>query len=106
MRRVTGTLCRWILHVVNFLPRMTLMDTNSGGNMKSGDTVKWVVTRKAGKGFRMSQLEGVIVEIDNDIATVKQRNGHKKEIHITRLRPFNVPGELTELLFGGEDASA
>ena len=74
--------------------------------MKSGDQVKWVITRKVGKGFRMSQLEGQIVEIDNDIATVKQRNGHKKQIHIGNLRLLNEKGELTEIIEGAADASA
>ena len=74
--------------------------------MKSGDQVKWVVTRKVGKGYRMSQREGAIVEIDNDIAIVKHRNGHKKQIHIGNLRLLNEKGELTEIIEGAADASA
>ncbi len=74
--------------------------------MKPGDQVKWVVTRKVGKGFRMSQHEGQIVEVDNGTATVKLRNGQKKQIHVSRLRLLSEKGELTEFLEGAPDASA
>lgn len=67
--------------------------------LQIGDPVKWVVQRDKGRTIQMKQLEGTLLAIDDEVATVKLKNGHKHRLRLEILRhATNEPGLLTEFL--------
>jgi hypothetical protein len=74
--------------------------------MKPGDKVTFTITKKSGKGFRLSSKEGVIESLnpDGDYATIKYLNGRKTIMPLSRLRVAGKITELTEAFLRSEEA--
>lgn len=69
--------------------------------MNVGDEVSWVKINKKGRQISMRHLEGEIVAIHGNIATVKYgQNGlyNKAQVALNDLRPANEKGQLTEFV--------
>jgi len=65
-----------------------------------GDKVSYVRVCRSGNNYRFSAREGVITEINGQVATVKARNGHTIDLALSKLTPLGQPNELTRMLLG------
>ncbi|BBN53315.1 hypothetical protein TRE132_14400 [Pseudomonas chlororaphis subsp. aurantiaca] len=68
---------------------------------KVGDEVSYVTLKAEGKGYRFSAREGVVVEIDGEVATVRAGNGRIIPLPLNKLTPDGQPNALTRALTGG-----
>ncbi|MCM2317976.1 MAG: hypothetical protein NDI93_01445 [Pseudomonas sp.] len=65
-----------------------------------GDKVSYVKVSSSGTGFRFSARDGVITELNDQVATVRARNGRTTTMHIKELTPVGQPNALTRALMG------
>ena len=66
-----------------------------------GDKVSYVKVSSSGNNYRYSAREGVITEINGQVAHVKLRNGHTSTLALSKLTPAGQPNALTRMLMGG-----
>lgn len=66
-----------------------------------GDKVSYVKVSSSGNNYRFSAREGVISEIEGQVATVKARNGRTTTQPLSKLTPLGQPNALTRALMGG-----
>ncbi len=74
--------------------------------MKVGDAVTWTRRRRAGNTITLTSMEGKIVSIDGDVATVKPNRGKAVAVRLSGLRPASETPQLTEMVVGKRDAEA
>lgn len=67
---------------------------------KVGDAVTFTVTTSRGNSIRMSVKEAKIVELLNQTAIVKCRNGRTEIVLLSDLTPDGQPNALTRALMG------
>ncbi|AZD34635.1 hypothetical protein C4K22_1882 [Pseudomonas chlororaphis subsp. aurantiaca] len=68
---------------------------------KVGDKVSYVTLKAEGSGYSFSARNGVIVEIDGQVATVRPGNGRTITLPLKKLTPDGQPNALTRALIGG-----
>lgn len=65
-----------------------------------GDRVNYVQITAVGCDYRFSAREGVITEIDGQVATVRAGNGRHITQPLDKLTPEGQPNALTRMLTG------
>ena len=67
--------------------------------MNVGDKVHWTKISKSRLTITMRHVEGEIVAIDGNVATVKHgRNNRRDTVNLADLRPMASKGQLTEFV--------
>lgn len=66
--------------------------------MQIGDKVHWTKTSARGRQISMQRIDGVIVALTNDVATVKRASGLHTNIHVDSLRLDGEPGKIEEMM--------
>lgn len=67
-----------------------------------GDKVSYVQVRAEGRGYGFSARKGVIIAIDDQVATVRAGNGRHITQRLDKLTPDGQPNALTRMLMGGQ----
>ncbi len=65
-----------------------------------GDRVSYVQLTAVGRGYRVSARNGVITEIDGQVATVRGGDGRHITKPLAKLIPEGQPNALTRMLAG------
>jgi hypothetical protein len=69
--------------------------------MNVGDLVQWTHVREYELTIKFFAMEGKILEINGELATVKNReSGRKYQVKLAHLRTLDEVNELTELVMG------
>ena len=67
--------------------------------MKPGTSVEWTKIKRTGSGFTLSQMYGTVSSVDNGVATVKLKNGHRRKIKVIDLHETGSgPNQLTRMI--------
>ena len=66
-----------------------------------GDKVSYIVSKRVGRGFKVSSREGVFVKysIDNN-CIVKSKNGRELLVSLDYVTPISKRNALTKILVG------
>ena len=63
-----------------------------------GDKVSYVVMTGTANGYQLSARMGEIIVINEEVATVKSRNGRSSMQPLSKLTPEGQPNALTRML--------
>ena len=68
-----------------------------------GDRVEWTRSSGSSSNMTFTQQRGTILELEDTVAVVKLRNGHKRRMHVTRLhKTGSGPNQLSRALGVGD----
>lgn len=73
--------------------------------IQPGQQVTWTDITGRGRAVVLRTVEGEVVEVHGNTATVKRRNGHRKLMLVSKLPPKGKRTELTRMVLGEEDAT-
>ena len=72
--------------------------------MKVGDKVHWTKVSRGRRTVSMKRMDGEIIAINGDLATVKTASG-KQEVPLAALRLPDAPSAVTEFVDAMRDVS-
>lgn len=66
--------------------------------MEIGDRVTWTHCSTRGRTCNMRLREGVVEELDGDMAIIRRPNGRRESVKVVRLRLLGQRSQITEFV--------
>jgi DNA/RNA endonuclease YhcR with UshA esterase domain len=74
--------------------------------LKVGDQIQWMSSRRVGRGYSFSTKKGKIVSIDGRVITAKASNGRQSTMDIDDVRTLNQHSPVKDVFDGFTKAAS